>query len=384
MTNVVMLLSNAFRPDPRVLKEAESLSNSGFNLTILCWDRQAELRSDDCLPSGVKIIRIQNIRSSYGIGIRQLLRLPLFWLSAQRYLRIIHPNIIHCHDFDTLPAGLLFGFFHHIPVIYDAHEYYVELIQPRLKGVGGWIIRNIVRLLEVFGAHLAKAVVTVDKTLAARYLKRNRNVIILGHYPPVKMAFVSNPVFTRSEIKMIYTGRLSTDRGVLVYDALLKKLLEIGIPARLILAGTFTPEGEKTIFFEHAKDMLGSIDFLGWIPYEKMPEIYLTADIGLAFLMPIPRYVAATPVKLFEYMAGGLPVIASNFPSIKEIVDDARCGCLIDPLVDISPIVNIISNWYRDKTVPQIMGENGRQAILSKYNWENQINHLINLYRKFD
>jgi glycosyltransferase involved in cell wall biosynthesis len=383
MLHAVMLLSNAFRPDPRVLKEAVSLSNSGFEITILCWDRQAELKPAELLPSGIKIIRIQNIRSSYGIGARQLLKVPLFWVAAQRHLRRISPAIVHCHDFDTLPAGLFFRLFHHTQVIYDAHEYYTEFIKPRLGGVSGGIIRIIIGWLEAIGAHLANAIVTVDGTLATIYKKRNRNVVILGHYPMKSMALLSNPVFTRSELRMIYTGRLSTDRGLLVYSTLLEKLLQLGIPTRLTLAGAFTPEAEMQIFFEHAKQVAGSIDYLGWIPYDKISDIYLIADIGLVILMPLPRYMAAVPVKLFEYMASGLPVIASNFSSIAQIVNNSRCGLLVDPLADITPTAQQIAKWYEDKTIPQVMGENGRQAILNQYNWDQQINNLVNLYRSY-
>ncbi len=380
---VVMLLSNAFRPDPRVLKEAESLNNSGFEITILCWDRQAEFSAAELLPSGVKIFRIQNIRSGYGIGARQLLKVPQFWLASQRYLRDIHPDIIHCHDFDTLPAGLFFGLLHRTPVIYDAHEYYTELIRPRLSGIMSWIIRTFIALLEAIGASLASAVVTVDEPLAAIYRKRNRRVFILGHYPVKRMALLNNPVFTRAEVRMIYTGRLSTDRGILIYARLLTKLLELGVPARLTLAGAFTPESEKKVFFDYAKGIASSIDYLGWIPYEKMPDIYLTADIGLVVLMPEPRYVAAVPVKLFEYMASGLPVIASDFPFIAKIINGAQCGLLIDPVADIAPTVNLIADWYKNRAIPQAMGENGRQAILNQYNWDLQINGLVDLYRTF-
>lgn len=380
MPLIVMLLSNAFRPDPRVLKEANNLHRQGFNLTILCWDRQAELKPEELLPSGVNIIRIQKIRSGYGIGVKQLLRMPYFWKAIQHFLRELNPDIIHCHDFDTLPAGLIYGLFHRIPVIYDAHEYYAELIRPRLKGIIGWLIRKFVYIFEGIGAHSVIAVITVDKTLAEIYRKYNSNVIILGHYPEKSMAMRSNPVFSRSDLTLIYTGRLSTDRGVLIYCAILRKLLEIGIPTRLILAGTFTPENEQQIFIEYAKDVQNFIDYLGWIPYEKITDIYQLADIGLAILLPEPRYVAATPVKLFEYMASGLPVIASNFPAISQIVNDANCGLLIDPLADVLPTVNNIKNWHDNKTIPVILGENGRQAIITKYNWDNQIASLTNFY----
>ena len=381
MHTTVMLLTNSFKPDPRVLKEAVSLQNFGFNITILCWDRQAELKPEETLPSGVTVIRIQNIPSSYGIGLLQLSRIPRFWLAIQQYLKDIKPQLIHCHDFDTLPAGLWFGLIHRIPVIYDAHEYYAELVKPRVQGIIGWLLHNIINLGEKLGAHLSRAVVTVDDTLATIYQKQNPHVIVLGHYPEKRLALQSNPVFTRPILSLIYAGRLSVDRGILIYADMVQILHDKGIPIRLILAGVFTPESEKQIFFDYAKDITSLINYVGWIPYDRIAQVYHDIDIGLAVLLPEPRYVAATPVKLFEYMACGLPVIASSFPSITAIVNDANCGLLINPSADLSEAINTIVVWWKNNTIPQTLGESGRQAILSKYNWENQINQLVELYQ---
>jgi glycosyltransferase involved in cell wall biosynthesis len=381
MPNIVMLLSNSFRPDPRVLKEAEILQSNGYNLSILCWDRRADLVPIEILPSGIKIIRIQNIYSGYGIGIRQLFRIPKFWSAVQGYLKKINPHIIHCHDFDTLPAGLWFGLFHHKPIIYDAHEYYAELVKPRLKGLVGWILSNLIKLGEQLGTYYSSAVVTVDETLAIIYRKRNHNVIILGHYPEKKIALQRNPVFIKPYLTLIYAGRLSVDRGLLFYADMVQILQEKSIPTRLLLAGTFTPESEKNKFFDYAKVIISSITYLGWVTYEDLSHTYHEADIGLAILSPEPRYVAAIPIKLFEYMASGLPVIASNFPSIAAIVNDANCGLLVNPQSDLAEAIKTIEFWWQNKAVPQTLGENGRKAILSKYNWENQTNCLIELYR---
>ncbi len=382
MPHIVMLLSNSFKPDPRVLKEAEYLQNHGFELTILCWDRLSELPEIETLSSGVKIIRIHNIHSSYGIGLRQLLKIPGFWMVIQKYLHTLKPNYIHCHDFDTLPAGLWFGRQNRIPVIYDAHEYYAELVKPRLDGLTGRLLYSLIKWAEQFGAHHARAVVTVDESLAAIYRIRNKNVLMLGHYPEKKMALNSNRVFTHSNLTLLYAGRLSVDRGLLIYADLVCSLQEQGIPARLLLAGVFTPESELDRFNVYAKKIINSIAFLGWIPYEHMANVYQEADIGLAILLPEPRYVAAVPVKLFEYMANGLPIIASNFASIAQIVNGVGCGLLVDPLADLSVIVKTIVMWWYHKSVPQELGEKGRQAVLFNYYWENQANSLVNLYQE--
>jgi glycosyltransferase involved in cell wall biosynthesis len=382
MQHIVMLLSNSFKPDPRVLKEAKYLQSSGFDITILCWDRTAELPENETHPSGVKIIRIHNIHSTYGIGPRQLLRIPKFWMAAQQYLRSLNPVLIHCHDFDTLPAGLWFGRLHHVPVVYDAHEYYAELVKPRLNGIIGRLLFSLIQWAELIGARQARGVVTVDETLAAIYRSKNQNVIVLGHYPEKMMAVNDNLVFTRSTLTLLYVGRLSVDRGILIYAEIVRKLHEKGIPARLLLAGVFTPESEQFKFHDYAKSFFNLIEFLGWIPYEQLSHVYQEADIGLAVLLPEPRYMAAIPVKLFEYMANGLPVIASNFPSIAQIVNNEHCGLLVDPSADLSDSINTIAQWWQNKATPQVLGENGRQAVLSKYHWENQASRLLKLYQE--
>jgi glycosyltransferase involved in cell wall biosynthesis len=145
---IVMLLSNPFRPDTRVLKEAESLQSMGYIVTILFGIvKQLTLGK---FPSGVHIIRFQNVPSSYGIGSRQLSRLTRFWSAVIPILNRLRPDLVHCHDFDTLPVGLLWGRLHKLPVVYDAHEYYAELVRPRLRH-HRCLIYHFIRVPESIG-----------------------------------------------------------------------------------------------------------------------------------------------------------------------------------------------------------------------------------------
>jgi len=378
--SIVMLLSNQFRPDPRVLKEALSLAGSGYEIRIICWDRLAELPSEEILPSGINIIRIQNIRSVYGIGKQQILTIFRFWIAAYQLLAKLHPDLIHCHDFDTLPAGLAYGKIHHIPVIYDAHEYYAEFVKPRLSGFVGILIYSIISTIERICAKISDAVITVDETLADNYKYLNQRVLILGHFPQRTFAEIPNPIFTRPILTMLYAGRISIDRGALLYIDILNFLLDLNIPARLIFVGAITPAKDEKPIHQHALGLEKFIVYTGWIPYNQMQEIYHSADIGLSILQPLPRFIAALPVKLFEYMASGLPVIASNFPAISSIIKEENCGILVDPTSQPKNIVDIIEEWWNQPSIPCSLGENGRQAILSKYNWENQSSNLIELY----
>lgn len=380
MTHIVMLLSNGFRPDPRVLKEANSLAERGYRVTVIAWDRASESAPCETLETGVQILRIQNVPSSYGIGARQLFRMPRFWRACLPELKGLQPDLIHCHDFDTLPAGLWWGKTHKVPVIYDAHEYYADLCKPRLKGRMGSILYHLIRVAEHLGARMASGIVTVDETLAKIYQRYNRKIVIIGHYPPRKLADQVPLAFTRPQLILLYLGRLSKDRGLFTYADILRYLDKHNIPVSLRLAGVFTPASEEPAFFDYAKETAHLIDNLGWVAYDEVPGLLQSADLGLAILKPEPRYVAALPVKLFEYMAAGLPVVASNFPPIQRIIDETRCGITVNPVDDPERIAEKIREWWENPKTAQEAGQNGQLAIRNKYNWENLVDELDNIY----
>jgi glycosyltransferase involved in cell wall biosynthesis len=374
-----MLLSNPFRPDPRVLKEARSLAQLGHQITIIAWDRKEEYPTREQPAPGVLVERVHGVPSMYGLGVRQLFRLPRFWQAALPLLESSQPELLHCHDFDTLPAGLWWGRRHGLPVVYDAHEYYADLAKPRLYGLAGSMLYHAIGTGEYCGARLASAVITVDETLGDIYRRTNRRVIIVGHYPPSDQAQQPSLAFTHRELRLLYVGRLSRDRGLLAYAEILGGLRQRQIPARLCLAGVFTPAEEEKAFWEAAGDLRSIIDYKGWVTYDHVPELIRSADLGLALLMPEPRYVAALPVKLFEYMAAGLPVVASQFPQISKVVEGSACGLVIDPLQP-SQAVERIEKWWREPISARQAGENGRQAILNTYNWEHLVGQVDSLY----
>jgi glycosyltransferase involved in cell wall biosynthesis len=222
----------------------------------------------------------------------------------------------------------------------------------------------------------------VDRNLAGNYKKINRNIVIIGHFPPRKFAEKDHQIFNKPSLTLLYAGRLSTDRGLLIYLELLRALVKRNIPVQLVLAGVFTPIGEEEKFKSVSAGLEDSIKFKGWISYPKIYDIYHEADIGLSILLPEKRYVAALPVKLFEYMAAGIPVIASNFPEISSIISSENCGVVVNPQVPIEEIAHLIHQWWKNPSIPKSLGENGRMAVLNKYNWEAQINDLSSMYSK--
>ena len=118
---------------------------------------------------------------------------------------------------------------------------------------------------------------------------------------------------------------------MLVIGAALQRLAQRGIRPRLLLLGTWTHPAEEQAFLQSISGLEEQIDAVGWVPFEQIAELLSSANIALAVLQPIPRHVAALPVKLFEYMACGLPVVISDFPAVRQVVAGSDCGSLGGP-----------------------------------------------------
>lgn len=387
---VVMLLSNAFRPDPRVLKEARSLARGGYDVTVVAWDREGKHLAQE-QTEGFAVQRVQDVRSSYGAGIRQALRLPRFWLHAWRRLNVLQPAVLHCHDFDTLPPGWLWAKLHRRPVIYDAHEYYTELQRPRLRGLVGKVLLALIGAAEQGLSRRAAAVVTVDERIASRY--RNRRVVVIGHYPPLEFAPRRNEDSPSPSLSLggrgagtpggmlVYTGRFSTDRGLVVIAQALQRLAAQGLRPRLRLLGAWTSQTEEQAFWRAMAGLEQQVEMAGWVAFEQVPAQLIEADVALAVLQPIERYVAALPVKLFEYMACGLPVVISDFPANRAVVAGADCGLLVDP-ANVDAVAAAIARLLADPTEARRLGQNGRRAFQTEYNWQALEQKLLALYEK--
>ncbi|VEB45455.1 Capsular glucan synthase [Chromobacterium violaceum] len=121
------------------------------------------------------------------------------------------------------------------------------------------------------------------------------------------------------------------------------------------------------------------VNDLGVLDRKGVAEVLARSKIGLVTLFPTPNYVDALPIKLFEYMAAGMPVIASDFPVWREIVADAGCGVLVDPQ-DAAAIAAAINELLGDEERMRKLGESGKRAVLSKYSWAAEADKLVALY----
>lgn len=337
--------------DDRIyLKECISLSQAGYDTYIVA-------RGEECIREGVHII---------GCGIPKSRADRILFFSNKIYRKAVYLNcdIYHFHDPELLPYALRLkrkG----KKVIFDSHEDIPSQILDK-----EWIPRffrkwlsNCYRLYETYVVKRIDAVVAATPYIAKQFERRARKTTIVNNYPKLDDVIFHNNSFEKREAIICYAGGISKARGEQVMIEAMKNL-----DAILVLAG------------EHEKLTLEKVEYLGQVDRQSINALYARAVAGLVLLLPTSSYVNSLPVKMFEYMAAGLPFVASDFVLWREIIDKYHCGLYV-PIDNQERIQQAISYLLTHRKDAERMGKYGRQAVEIEYNWDREKTKLIGLYK---
>ncbi|MEA3447108.1 MAG: glycosyltransferase family 4 protein [Bacteroidota bacterium] len=365
--NICHLTSVHPRNDTRIYhKELMSLKAAGNQVTLIVADGKGnETTSDgiDILDVGKASGRLSRILKT---------RKKVFILALNQ-----NAQVYHFHDPELLPYGVRLagkGY----KVIYDAHEDLPRQILSKY-----WINKPLRKLLSVlsekFENYYSKRVshiITATDFIRDRYKKINPNVSTVKNYPVHKDSLIEIDESVSKVNEISYIGAIAQVRGI---TELVKSLALCKNDIRLNLAGNFSPPEYKEELSQF--DGWEKVNVIGFADREKVRELLERSFAGVVTLHPIINYRDALPVKLFEYMAAGIPVVSSDIPLWKQIVDDAECGICVNPL-DPSELATAIDFLYENPEKVKTMGEKGQQAAIKKYSWEQEEKYLLDAYEK--
>lgn len=290
----------------------------------------------------------------------------------------LNADIYHFHDPELIPVGLWLRF-RGKKVIYDVHEDVPKQVMSKQ-----WIpsrlrmgIAKSVEWLERYASKRFSAVITATPHIAARFENYGAKVMTVCNYPKLE-EFHVEPLKHQEirEFSVCYVGSISKIRGL---EVMLEALHHCGPQVELMLAGTFANATEREWAVQHPG--WKKVRELGQLNRAQVADTIQKSIVGLVVLHPTVNYVDALPIKLFEYMAAGLPVIASDFPKWKEIVEKAGSGFCIPPF-EVSELVGHIEWFLANPEEARKMGAKGRQAVLQHYNWNAEESKLIDLYQE--
>jgi len=354
--------------DSRILeKEAPALLDAGWEVTVVLPNEGDETRH------GVKI---RGVSKPAGRLVRATITTVKVVLKGLQE----RGDVYHFHDPELLFVGVLLQSLGK-KVVYDVHETHSASVahRPYLPRVVRAPLAWLVRKLEIAAAKRFAGIVAATPAIGEQFAAVKTPRVVVQNFPQLDgRKAASRPRVHKQRATAIYMGALSEGRGLITMVQAME-LLPVSLEATLTLAGNLAPALLERIRVQPGYER---VRLTGRLSRAELDIELDRATVGLVVLHPEPNYVNSFPTKMFEYMAAGLPVIASDFPVWRSILTANRCGLLVDPL-DIRQIANALEYLIANETEAKEMGERGIELVRSRYNWGSEREKLIAFYNRF-
>lgn len=363
MLKVAHVTSVHSRYDIRIFrKECRTLAGHGYDVSLIVADGKGNERVD-----GVNIV-------DAGLLPGRLNRIFRTTRNVFKKAVELQADIYHLHDPELLPIGLKLKKRGKV-VIFDSHEDVPKqlLSKPYLHPVLRRLTSIAFSKYERFVCPKLDGVLTATPFIRDKFLAIHPNTLDINNFPMIGELDADVP-WEEKKNEVCYVGGITSIRGI---REVVKSLGFIKSSARLNLVGGFS---EKSVEAE-AKQLSGwsSVNQCGQLGRAEVREVLGRSVAGLVTFHPLPNHVDAQPNKMFEYMSSGIPVIASNFPLWREIIEGSDCGVCVDPL-DPQAIAESIDFFLNNPDRARQMGHNGQQAVYARYNWDVEGRKLLEFY----
>jgi glycosyltransferase involved in cell wall biosynthesis len=376
----ICILTTLHAPDDdRIFyKEALSLREAFPDVTIVAPHTES---ADDFKGSGIRLVALKPRRGLAG----RLLML----VEAVRAVRGLRPDVCHFHDYDQVPLAPLLRWRRPTRLIYDAHEAYPEQmlnsqkVPAPLRGAAA----RLVDWVEKKCARSCALVICADDATRDSFSRRGIPARTIFNYPPLSLFSQSapgegaRPERYRGREVLLYQGTMSRVRGLFQMIEAMALIRESRPQALLLLIG-LGPGPLRTEAEEKARGLglENSVEFVSWVPHTELARHIGYASVGLVPWLAVAKHKMNIPIKLFEYWACGIPVVASDLPSFRDYVIRSQGGRLYDPS-RIQDLASAALTLLENEEEGREMGERGRRWVQHEWNWAPMETALIACYR---
>lgn len=379
-----MLLTTDLKSDARVYQEARSLLKYGYDVTVVMWNRKSCSKRKEMYDG----IKVDSVSLSVPFTVPRVSLLPylvLFNLMTFFKLLFMDFDVVHCHDLDTLLAGLFAGKLKHKKIVYDAHEIYPLMVQSYVPK----IIDEMLSLVEFSLIKKVDALITVNKILVKYFEEGTRNkakISLIMNCKDPSVFKTSEKEITEFKVRLgienhfviLYAGWLMPDNGLEELFCAIEKLDGQMRDMVAVICGDGYAEGEFKRMVKE-KNIENYVKFVGKVQSKDIPLFVNACDIMYMVYKSTNKYASlATPSKLFDAIIAGKPVVASNFGNVKQIVEKEGIGLLVNS-EKIDELCSALLRLKHDKRLREELSEKAK-SMSKTYNWASMEKKLLHLY----
>lgn len=352
-------LGNAHH-DSRITNLSNSLREDGHKVSVISFDWF--ITSQESLDNEVKVFKLKKGKFSFLFYLH-------FSLILIRELIKTKADIFFAEDLYTLPFVATIAKMKGAKVYYNSRELYAFIGGLRNRPT----LQLIIKTIEKFFIRKVDLVMTtgkMDSEFIEKFYDISNTLVIrnipLYQTPANKVDLREKFGIAKENVILLYQGVILEGRGIPVIMRVMCKIPN----TVLVLLG----DGEqKNNFRKLAEDLKISdrVIFAGAFPQKDLINYTSSADIGLSLIENISvSYYHALPNKLFEYIMAGLPVLSSDLPQMKQIVDDYRVGEAVN-IEDEENVLKVLERWIGNREMLETFRNNSAEAA-KKLNWQEE------------
>ena len=362
--------------DARVFRHARAVAEAGYDVDLICPWKPPVVQ----IPSNLRIIPFERVTNRLVRPALIVARI-LPRLVAKRY------DLYHFHDLDLLPLMTMVKLSTRRQVIYDCHENYEQEMLTRSYRIPPWSRRGLawaVKWTERVAAGVLREVVIVTPqqkpTFPAPWFHTTlvRNFAELG----LEEGRVDD-LATRPDA-CISTASQYVSNGALLFLEVAREVVKRRPHVQFYAIdrfGTDLPLREQVLARVRDSGLAANFSLLPNVSPPAIMTLLNRATIGLSINLPTPKQVGALPIKLVEYMAAGLPVVASDLPNIRQVAEEAGNILLASP-GDAKSFADHICTLVDNRPLGVILGQRGLQAFRERLNWELEMEKMLKMYQR--
>lgn len=336
MSIIAMIVTNACDPDPRVEKSAKWLVEEGHEVMIYAFDR-SQLGEVKTEKNGFTIIRYQLGDIPYGGTVKTVFGLRKFHRKLISDLKRTPPDVVYCHDADTLSVGVSLKNSKSIPFVFDMHDLaHTWVMMPSPKSIIRKIISRMMLKKMLKRATLADKIITssgaTEKDTSSGFKQwlsaRGLESTVVENRPESSIIL---PLPEESKWRVSHIGKL---RDVRAIELLVEAILLIPIAERptISIAGEGTKSEEIKLLLQKLHDSGEvNVEFRGRFEQSQISEILTGSSVMFAMYNPARGNIkqGALPVKMFDAAVHGVPSIVNSHSLMGDICIREELGLAV-------------------------------------------------------